>query len=168
MEEERKPIGYKPRALDGGYGWIVVLGLSWLDLLELFMFVPWQALSWSMFLPMVLSTPLVSLPNRWSRFWGDAQLKQPFFSFEEFNSSNTEVSTILSLLTGLMLATGPVGDRLKLLPFVYPSPPFPRADRLGRVQSDRLQNHHNHRGRNCLRWVNIRGTKNVAIRKFIK
>jgi hypothetical protein len=26
MEGERKPIGYKPRSLDGGYGWVVVLG----------------------------------------------------------------------------------------------------------------------------------------------
>lgn len=34
MEEERKPIAYKPRALDGGYGWIVVLGLS-MGMLEL-------------------------------------------------------------------------------------------------------------------------------------
>ncbi|CAK5042395.1 unnamed protein product [Meloidogyne enterolobii] len=81
MEEEaRKPIAYRPRALDGGYGWVVVLG-SFL----IHVFTDGFVYSFG-----VIAESLI----------------------QEFNSSNTVVSTILSLLTGLMLATGPLASAI--------------------------------------------------------
>nr|CAD2190488.1 unnamed protein product [Meloidogyne enterolobii] len=81
MEEEaRKPIAYRPRALDGGYGWVVVLG-SFL----IHVFTDGFVYSFG-----VIAESLI----------------------QEFDSSNTVVSTILSLLTGLMLATGPLASAI--------------------------------------------------------
>lgn len=81
MEEEgRKPIAYRPRALDGGYGWGVVLG-SFL----IHVFTDGFVYSFG-----VIAESLI----------------------KEFDSSNTVVSTILSLLTGLMLATGPLASAI--------------------------------------------------------
>uniref|UniRef100_A0A915CXR1 Major facilitator superfamily (MFS) profile domain-containing protein n=1 Tax=Ditylenchus dipsaci TaxID=166011 RepID=A0A915CXR1_9BILA len=76
----RKPIGWKPVALDGGYGWVVVLG-SFL----IHVFADGFVYSFG-----VIAESLI----------------------KEFNASNAEVSTILSLLTGLMLATGPLASAI--------------------------------------------------------
>ncbi|KAE9551973.1 hypothetical protein FO519_004825 [Halicephalobus sp. NKZ332] len=80
MAETREPTGWKPVALDGGYGWIVVLG-SFL----IHVFADGFVYSFG-----VIAESLV----------------------KEFNGTNAEVSTILSLLTGLMLAVGPVAGAI--------------------------------------------------------
>uniref|UniRef100_A0AC34QBI6 Major facilitator superfamily (MFS) profile domain-containing protein n=1 Tax=Panagrolaimus sp. JU765 TaxID=591449 RepID=A0AC34QBI6_9BILA len=72
----REPTGWKPIALDGGYGWVVVLG-SFL----IHVFADGFVYSFG-----VIAESLV----------------------KEFNATNAETSTVLSLLTGLMLAAGPV------------------------------------------------------------
>uniref|UniRef100_A0A914CWL3 Uncharacterized protein n=1 Tax=Acrobeloides nanus TaxID=290746 RepID=A0A914CWL3_9BILA len=76
----RKPTGFKPIALDGGYGWFVVLG-SFL----IHVFTDGFVYSFG-----VIAETLV----------------------EEFHGTNTQVSLILSLLTGLMLATGPLASAI--------------------------------------------------------
>jgi MFS family permease len=78
LEPERKPTSWKPIALDGGYGWIVVLG-SFL----IHVFADGFVYSFG-----VIAESLVA----------------------EFNGTNAEVSLILSLLTGLMLAAGPIAS----------------------------------------------------------
>ncbi|KAI1702908.1 major facilitator superfamily domain-containing protein [Ditylenchus destructor] len=79
-DSERKPVGWKPVALDGGYGWVVVLG-SFL----IHVFADGFVYSFG-----VIAESLI----------------------KEFNATNAEVSTILSLLTGLMLATGPLASAI--------------------------------------------------------
>jgi MFS family permease len=76
----REPIGWKPIALDGGYGWVVVFG-SFL----IHVFADGFVYSFG-----VIAESLV----------------------KEFNASNAETSVILSLLTGLMLAAGPVASAI--------------------------------------------------------
>jgi len=80
MAETREPSGWKPIALDGGYGWVVVLG-SFL----IHVFADGFVYSFG-----VIAESLV----------------------KEFNGTNAEVSTILSLLTGLMLAVGPIAGAI--------------------------------------------------------
>uniref|UniRef100_A0A914Y7S3 Major facilitator superfamily (MFS) profile domain-containing protein n=1 Tax=Panagrolaimus superbus TaxID=310955 RepID=A0A914Y7S3_9BILA len=75
---ERKPTSWKPVALDGGYGWWVVLG-SFL----IHVFADGFVYSFG-----VIAESLVV----------------------EFNGTNAELSLVLSLLTGLMLAAGPLAS----------------------------------------------------------
>ncbi|KAI6234770.1 MFS domain-containing protein [Aphelenchoides fujianensis] len=74
----RKPTRWRPVALDGGYGWFVVLG-SFL----IHVFADGFVYSFG-----VIAESLV----------------------HEFKASNAETSFILSLLTGLMLAAGPIAS----------------------------------------------------------
>ncbi|CAD5234437.1 unnamed protein product [Bursaphelenchus xylophilus] len=76
--EGREPIGWKPKALDGGYGWVVVFGSFMIHV-----FADGFVYSFG-----VIAESLV----------------------QEFNASNAETSVILSLLTGLMLAAGPIAS----------------------------------------------------------
>uniref|UniRef100_A0A914HFY2 Major facilitator superfamily (MFS) profile domain-containing protein n=1 Tax=Globodera rostochiensis TaxID=31243 RepID=A0A914HFY2_GLORO len=79
-DDQRQVIGWRPKALDGGYGWVVVFG-SFL----IHVFADGFVYSFG-----VIAESLIG----------------------EFQSTNTEASTILSLLTGLMLAAGPLASAI--------------------------------------------------------
>ncbi|KAL3082808.1 hypothetical protein niasHS_010610 [Heterodera schachtii] len=80
FEVSRQVVGWCPKALDGGYGWVVVLGSFMIHV-----FADGFVYSFG-----VIAESLIG----------------------EFNATNTEASTILSLLTGLMLATGPLASAI--------------------------------------------------------
>uniref|UniRef100_A0A183C9I2 ERF1_1 domain-containing protein n=1 Tax=Globodera pallida TaxID=36090 RepID=A0A183C9I2_GLOPA len=79
-DDQRRVIGWCPKALDGGYGWVVVFGSFMIHV-----FADGFVYSFG-----VIAESLIG----------------------EFQSTNTEASTILSLLTGLMLAAGPLASAI--------------------------------------------------------